>query len=97
VHEHDDRAGAQRVDVGGEVLGPAGRCAHVARQRDRARRREVAMEVVDGEQPDVHRARLVALVVASVVVARMGLGGRGADEQRAARTRRRVRDLRTPS
>ena len=73
---------AQVVDVRGQVLGAAGRGAHAARQRDRARRREVAVEVVDAQQLDVHRARLVALVVSVAVVAAVGLGGRGGDEQR---------------
>ena len=37
---------------------------------------------VDAEQLDIHRARLVALVVVPAVVAAVGLGWRGADEQR---------------
>jgi hypothetical protein len=70
---------AQVVDVRRQVLGPAGRPAHPTGQRDRARGRDVAVEVVDAQQLDVDRPLLVLLVV---VVPGVSLSGRGRDEER---------------
>jgi hypothetical protein len=52
--------GAPLVDVAGQVVDATDGCAGAVGQREQPGRGEVAVEVVDAQQLDVHGARLVA-------------------------------------